>query len=60
MIDWNWLWVAGELGLSYGFYVWWKSDDKFLAVLEVGLVRAARLSRTHSLLRSHPTSISTI
>jgi hypothetical protein len=35
MIDWNWLWVIGELGVSYGFYRWWKSDDKFLAVLEV-------------------------
>ncbi|UJR21471.1 hypothetical protein I4U23_024556 [Adineta vaga] len=35
MIDWNWLWVVGELGISYGFYRWWKSDDKFLAVLAV-------------------------
>ncbi|CAF1110158.1 unnamed protein product [Adineta steineri] len=35
MIDWNWLWVIGELGISYGFYRWWKADDKFLAVLEV-------------------------
>ena len=35
MIDWNWLWVVGEFGISYGFYRWWKSDDKFLAVFEV-------------------------
>jgi hypothetical protein len=35
MIDWNWLWVIGEVGISYGFYRWWKSHDKFLAILEV-------------------------
>ncbi|CAF2816684.1 unnamed protein product [Rotaria sp. Silwood2] len=35
MIDWNWLWVIGQLGVSYGFYRWWKSNDTFLAVLEV-------------------------
>lgn len=35
MIDWDWLWVAGELAVSYGFYSWWKADDKFLAVLAV-------------------------
>ncbi|CAF0972599.1 unnamed protein product [Rotaria sordida] len=35
MFDWNWLWVVGEIGISYGFYRWWKSNDKFLAVLEV-------------------------
>jgi hypothetical protein len=35
MFDWNWLWVVGELGVSYGFYRWWKSNDTFLAILEV-------------------------
>ncbi|CAF0806103.1 unnamed protein product [Adineta steineri] len=35
MFDWNWLWVVGELGVSYGFYRWWKSNDTFVAVLEV-------------------------
>ena len=35
MIDWNWLWVVGEVAITYGCYRWWKSDDKFLAVLEV-------------------------
>jgi hypothetical protein len=35
MFDWNWLLVAGELGVSYGFYRWWKSNDTFLAVFEV-------------------------
>jgi len=35
MFDWNWLWVFGEVGISYGLYRWWKSDDRFLAVLEV-------------------------
>ncbi|CAF0835538.1 unnamed protein product [Rotaria sordida] len=35
MMDWNWLWVIGQLGVSYGFYRWWKSNDTFLAVLEV-------------------------
>jgi hypothetical protein len=35
MFDWNWLWVAGELGISYGFYHWWKSNDKYLSILQV-------------------------
>jgi hypothetical protein len=35
MFDWDWLLVVGELGVSYGFYRWWKSNDTFLAVLEV-------------------------
>ena len=35
MIDWNWLWLIAEIGISYGFHRWWKSYDKFLAVLEV-------------------------
>ena len=35
MFDWNWLWVAGELGISYGFYLWWKSNDKYLTILQV-------------------------
>jgi hypothetical protein len=35
MFDWNWLLVVGELGVSYGFYRWWKSNDTFLAVFEV-------------------------
>ncbi|CAF3407030.1 unnamed protein product [Rotaria sp. Silwood1] len=34
MFDWNWFWLVGEIGISYGFYRWWKSNDKFLAVLE--------------------------
>lgn len=34
-MDWNWLWVAGELALSYAFYRSWKSDDNFLGVLKV-------------------------
>ncbi|CAF1511118.1 unnamed protein product [Rotaria magnacalcarata] len=35
MIDWNWLWVIGQVGATYGFYRWWKANDAFLAVLEV-------------------------
>ena len=35
MFDWNWLALIGEIGISYGCYRWWRSDDKFLAVLEV-------------------------
>jgi hypothetical protein len=44
MIDWNWLWVIGEIGISYGFYRWWKADDKFLAVLEVKFFEIISLS----------------
>jgi len=35
MFDWDWTWVIGELGISYGLYRWWKSNDTFLAILEV-------------------------
>ncbi|UJR27929.1 hypothetical protein I4U23_009189 [Adineta vaga] len=35
MLDWNWLWVVGELGVSYGFYRWWKSNDTLLTALEI-------------------------
>jgi hypothetical protein len=35
MFDWNWLWVAGELGVSLGFYLWCRSDEKYLAILQV-------------------------
>jgi len=31
----NTLKVIGELGVSYGLYRWWKSNDAFLAILEV-------------------------
>lgn len=37
MFDWNWLWVVGEVGVTYGFYYWWKSYDKSIAVLEVDM-----------------------
>ncbi|CAF0952381.1 unnamed protein product [Rotaria magnacalcarata] len=35
MIDWTWLWLVGEIGISYGFYRWWRSNDQFLAALEL-------------------------
>lgn len=35
VMDWNWLWVVGELGATYGLFRWWKSTDTFLSNLEV-------------------------
>ncbi len=35
----DWLWVIGEVVLSYGFYRCWKSNDTFSANLEVEKLR---------------------
>ncbi|CAF1027139.1 unnamed protein product [Adineta ricciae] len=35
MFSWDWLWVVGELGVTYGCYVFWKKNDKYAAALEI-------------------------
>ena len=40
MLSWDWLWVVGELGITYGFYAFWKKNDKYAAVLEVENIRS--------------------
>lgn len=35
MFDWTWVLLAGELGITYGFYRWRNSYEKALTALEV-------------------------
>jgi hypothetical protein len=39
----DWLWVIGEAALTYGFYRYYKSNQTFVANLEVEISRFEKI-----------------